>query len=44
MPDATPLDLSKVIGVSSTQAHSMIRSLEGKGRIKKKGQGFEVVN
>lgn len=44
MPAATPLELSDAIGVSSTQGHSVIRSLEGKGKIKKKGQGFEVLS
>jgi sugar-specific transcriptional regulator TrmB len=44
MPAATPLELADAIGVSSTQVHSMIRSLEGKSRVRKKGQGFEVIS
>jgi sugar-specific transcriptional regulator TrmB len=44
MPAATPLELADAVGVSSTQVHSMIRSLEGKGRVRKKGQGFEVIS
>lgn len=43
MPAATPLELADALGVSSTQVHSVVRSLEGKSRIKKKGQGFEVI-
>ena len=43
MPGATPLELADSIGVRSTQGHGLIRSLEGKGKIKKKGQGFEVI-
>jgi DNA-binding MarR family transcriptional regulator len=40
MPGASPSELAVAIHVSSTQVHSMIRSLEGQGRIKKKDQGF----
>jgi DNA-binding MarR family transcriptional regulator len=43
MPGPSPNELADAIEVSSTQAHQMIRSLEGKGEIKKKGQGFKVV-
>lgn len=43
MPGASPNELADAIKVGSTQAHRMIRSLEGKGEIKKKGQGFKVV-
>jgi sugar-specific transcriptional regulator TrmB len=43
MPGASPGELADAIEVGSTQAHQMIRSLEGKGEIKKKGQGFKVV-
>jgi sugar-specific transcriptional regulator TrmB len=43
MPGASPGELADAIEVGSTQAHRMIRSLEGKGTIKKKGQGFKVV-
>jgi hypothetical protein len=43
MSGASPSELADAIHVSSTQVHSMIRSLEGKGRIKKKAQGFVAV-
>lgn len=44
MPGATTVELAGSIGVADTQAYGMVRSLEDKGRIKKKGQGFEVVD
>lgn len=43
MRGASTGELADAIEVSSTQAHQMIRSLEGKGEIKKKGQGFVIV-
>ena len=40
MSGASPNELADSIGVSSAQVHGMLRSLEAKDRIKKKGQGF----
>jgi hypothetical protein len=44
MPGASPNELADAIGVGSTQIYGMVRSLEAKGEIKKKGQGFAVVD
>lgn len=43
MPGATTVELAGSIGVADTQAYGMVRSLEEKGQIKKKGKRFEVV-
>jgi sugar-specific transcriptional regulator TrmB len=43
MPGASPNELADAVGVGSTQVYGMLRSLEGKGEIKKKGQGFKIV-
>lgn len=43
MSGASVNELADAIGVGSTQAYGMVRSLEAKGEIKKKGQGFVVV-
>lgn len=42
MPGASPGELADAIGIGSTQVYGMVRSLEGKGRIVKSGQGFTV--
>lgn len=42
MPGASPNELADAIGVGSTQVYGMVRSLEGKGEINKKGQGLAV--
>jgi biotin operon repressor len=44
MSGASPSELADAIHVSSTQVHTMIRSLQDKGRIKKKGQGFVLID
>lgn len=42
MSGASPAELADAVGVSSAQAHQLIRALSQKGEIKKKGQGFVV--
>ena len=44
MPGASPNELADAIGVGSTQVYGMVRSLEAKGEIEKKGQGFAVLD
>jgi hypothetical protein len=44
MPGASPNELADAIGVVSTQVYGMVRSLEAKSEIKKKGQGFVIVD
>jgi sugar-specific transcriptional regulator TrmB len=44
MPGARPNELADAIGVGSTQVYGMVRSLEAKGQIEKKGQGFTAIS
>jgi hypothetical protein len=44
MPGASPNELADAIGIGSTQVYGLARSLEGKGEIRKKGQGFELAS
>jgi hypothetical protein len=43
MPGASVNELADAIGVGSTQVYGMVRSLESKGEIRKKAQGFVVL-
>jgi sugar-specific transcriptional regulator TrmB len=43
MPGASPNELADAIGVGSTQVYGMVRLLQAKGEIERKGQGFVVI-
>lgn len=43
MSGASASELADALGVVSPQVYGMLRSLEAKGRVEKKGQGFVVI-